>query len=83
MVVVGIVIVPVVVVPVEVVVQVVVVVVPVIVAPVFMTIVILWVTGSMTIWKFPVVSALTGSVKTHAMIAKNIQSTLLFMEIFI
>jgi len=50
------------------------------VEPVFMTIVICLVTGSMTIWKFPVESAFTGNMSRRAATRKNIQNNFLSTE---
>ena len=50
------------------------------VEPVFITIVIFFVTGSITIWKFPVVSALVGKARRRAVTMKKIQSNFLFMR---
>ena len=55
-------------------------VVQVVVDQVFMTIVILWVTGSMTIWKIPLVSALAGKTRRRAAAVNAIQSNFLCME---
>ena len=61
----------------------VIVVVPVLIVPVLVVpviILIFFVIGSMTIWKFPVVSAFIGKTTHMAVIIKNIQSNFLFMK---
>ena len=49
------------------------------VEPVFMTIVIFLVTGSMTIWKFPVVSALVGKARRRVIAIKTIHKSFFCM----
>jgi hypothetical protein len=53
---------------------------PVVAVPVFVTIVIFFVTGSIMISKFPVVSALVGKTRKSVVTMRKSQSNFLFME---